>query len=443
MEPLERIGAAAREPTGGAPRGEIAAQVRAAFAVGETARVEVLARLTDGVYVVKSGGSALLVASDAQLDVGGALVVVAQRTGRPALLAPAPPDFGALVEAPRAASALGGDVGALLERGATVSAERVRGAPGATFLAVEGARLAVEMNGGVPKSGALVVVRPIEPTRVALVGAAPTENIAPPWFEALVRDLAHQGGARDVGELLLRLARVLREAAVRGPAVERLLARLESTLTPPRNGAELAARLASDGTRTEAQLAAALLPARELSRASHSETLRADMRVAVANALAESLAPNAREALTRALDVLQANALVAAAREQLGTPAWFALPLFDGAHATTAWLRWRREGRRDDGEQDGAQRATLAVEFSTLGPVRVDVALVAQRLVVRLAVAREDVLHELRSHAETLTALLGNGGREVVFGVAIADEESLRIDPVALEHHDAFVDTRG
>jgi len=443
MEPLERIGAAAREPTGGTPRGEIGAQVRAAFAVGESARVEVLAQLGSGVYVVKSGGSALLVASDAPLDVGGALVVVAQRSGRPALLAPAPPDFGALVEAPRTTSALPGDLAALLERGALVSAERVRGAAGATFLAVEGARLAVEMHGAVPRSGALVVLRPSEPTRVALAGAAPAVNTAPVWFEALVRDLARQGGARDVGELLLRVARVLREAATRGPAAERLLARLESTLTPPRSGAELAARLASDGTHTEAQLAAALLPARELSRVSRSEALRADLRVAVANALAESSAPNARETLTRALDALQANALVAAAREQLGTPAWFALPLFDGAHATTAWLRWRREARREDGEQDGTQRASLAVEFSTLGPVRVDVALVAQRLVVRLAVAREDVLRELRSHAQTLTTLLASGGREVVFGVAVADEESLRIDPVALEHHDTYVDTRG
>jgi hypothetical protein len=443
MEPLVRIGAAAREPAGGPPRGDAASAGRTALAVGETAEVAVLARLSGGVYVVKSGGSALLVTSAVPLEVGGSLVVVGRSAGRPALLAPVSPDFAALVDTSRAPASLASDVGALLERGARVSAEFVRSTPGGSYVSIEGARLAVDVQGGVGKAGAFVVVGPSQPTRVELVAKSPASTAAPAWFDALVRELARRGSARDVGEVLLEVAQRLRESAGRGPAAERLLARLEAALVPPRDGAELALRLATDGTRSESRLAAAVLSEHESLRSARSDAQRADLRAALASTLGEVSAPNAREALTRALDVLQAGALVAAGREQLGSPAWFALPLFDGSRATTAWLRWRREPRRDGEPDEGTQRATLAVEFSALGPVRVDVAFAAQRLVVRVTVAQHDVLAELRAHADALTTLLASGGREVVFGTALASEETLRIDPVALEHHDAYVDTRG
>jgi hypothetical protein len=457
MEPLARIDAAAREASSGSAPGASGghAPAHAALAAGEHARAEVLARFAGGVHLVRVNGAAAFVHSAVPLAVGATVEFDVLAPARPALLAAAPPDFAAVLE-PAAAGARGGsgalaaDVAALLEVGARLPAERLRTLGAGHHVLVEGGRLAVDVTGALPREGTLTVVRAAQPARVEAATSERPSVTPPVWLEPLVRELARGADARvGVGEALLRVAEALRASGARAPAHAALAERLVQTFAPPTSGAELRDRLRELGTRFEARLAA-LVQQHGLVRAparDATERTRDDLRVALSRALAaESTPPVLREALARALDSLQASALLAAAREQSGEPGWFALPVADGDRAATAHVRWRREPRREDQASGAATaRAVLALELSALGPVRVDVVLADGRLLVRVAVAQDDVLADVRARASDLASELERAGRRVVLGTALEAPERLRLDtdrPPAPGPR-GFVDTLG
>ncbi len=138
-----------------------------------------------------------------------------------------------------------------------------------------------------------------------------------------------------------------------------------------------------------------------------------------------------REALVRALGGIEAEQLLNLARHSSGEALHWSLALQDGARWTTLDLVHRRIEESESGAAESADRAahrlTLAVDFTSTGPVRADLLLREKSLSLRVAVSRADVAERLAVDLATLEAKLASGGRSVSLSVTIAEPEDLRV----------------
>lgn len=467
MEPLRQVSRARGElpPSDQGGSGHVERSV-AGPAAGVETRVRVLAELGRQIYAVRlvDRPVALVVQSERPLTVGGTVEVGVVQAERPPMLlaiVDAAVDRGPAAAARAAARTAGvafdplvqgtgqgsratgapaptgpttpvatGAVDVvrnLLVQGAAVPADAVHRTTRGATVSLAGTQLTVGVDGAsAPPGGVYVVARAAQPALVEHLGdAATTEHGPPRWLGPLLHRLVPSDGrAPDAGEQLVRLGRLLRaRAAVAGgrdAASDAVVQRIRAELAPPTDGRDLARRLANGGTRFE-------LRARELS-AGTGAALGDDLRTVLATLAEQNLPKSVREVLGRALEHLATQALLIAARAEAGEAPWLPFPLADGDGAATAWMRWRRGAPGASGEPSGLLRAEIAVEFSATGPVHVDAALTKERVAVRIAVAREDVLERVRAATAELSERLSTSGRSVLFGASLEALEDLRVD---------------
>jgi hypothetical protein len=467
VEPLRHVSRTRGElpPSGQGGSGSVE-RATAGPAAGVETRVRVLADLGQKAYAVRlvDRPVALVVQSERALVVGGTIeVAVVQPERPPVLLAmvdaavdrgsaaaaraaarTAGVPFEAFVDGATRSTSVGGAgvppgpttqiatgavdvVRSLLVQGAAVPADAVQRTTRGATVSLAGTQLAVGVDGAsAPPGGVYVVARAARPAVVEPLGEVQTTEHGPPrWLGPLLHRLVPSDGrAPDAGEQLVRLARLLRaRGAIAGghdPASKEVLHRIQQQLAPPTGGHDLARRLATGGTRFE-------LRARELA-AGNGAALGDDLRTALASLAELNLPKSVREVLVRALEHLTTHALLVAARAEAGEAPWYPFPLSDGDGAATAWMRWRRGAPGANGEASGLLRAEIAVEFSGTGPVHVDAALTKERVAVRIAVAREDVLERVRAATAELSERLSTTGRAVLFGASLEPAEALRVD---------------
>ncbi|MEZ6017629.1 MAG: flagellar hook-length control protein FliK [Planctomycetota bacterium] len=241
-------------------------------------------------------------------------------------------------------------------------------------------------------------------TEVVGVGRAFLVQIAELFIErcdrALGRGAAGAAGAAGVARLALTHALRARD---RG--------QLAAQLTAPVLGALLALPKESPLRAALADCAFAAL-----------NTGAADARIA---ALVEAaLAPDAAapRALAQLVGALEAEASSNAARREQGEPAWWTLALRDGDAWTTAQLC--------EDPRAGAARIALGLELSALDAVRVDLALVEGRLIVRLVAEEPTTAALLRASLEDLRSDLLDGAHDVLVAIAESVEaEGARVAP--------------
>ncbi|MEZ5979461.1 MAG: hypothetical protein R3F34_14750 [Planctomycetota bacterium] len=427
MDPLRRVLPSSGELPPRTSAGGATGPPLTSLPEGSRTAVDVVARLAENAYLVRSPRGAAVAISADPLPVGGRVDVRVASQGEPALLRAFPASQVAASPA---------DPAALLRAGALLLPEAVAGRGAEAHLALPGAPVQVALAGPAPPpGGAWVVERPAVPIEVEIAAPSPRTDTSPPaWFAAVARELQHFDGALPgPGELLGRLARALRERdASRGDArasdrVDGALAALERKLASsaaiPRSGRELLERALSGGTRLEARVAAALV-----AGVDPGAVFADDVRALLAIALDGEAQGPVRDAMARALDGLAAHGQLASARHQLGEPPWFAIPILEHDRETTAWMRWRGGRRREDGREEPA-RAVLAVEFARTGPVRIDAVVARERVLVRVSVSRREVLEALQAAADDVVERLSFAGRPVMFGASLEDAESLRVHP--------------
>jgi len=232
-----------------------------------------------------------------------------------------------------------------------------------------------------------------------------------PLLRALRAVLADE---HPIGERYRALAAALRsERSPLPPATETLAQGLPGrAVRPDGGGAALRATLLSVGLAHEATLAAVL--AGRLSREA-LERLRSEWKAALLRAWAELPDGALRESVARVLSAIEAEQLLNVARERAGEPLVHSFPFPDGDGFTTARLqvpaRDRRDSEEEAGAPDGSCRIALGVELSALGPVRADLALTPDWLVVRLVVTRAEALALAERGLAALRARLGDGRR--------------------------------
>lgn len=136
-----------------------------------------------------------------------------------------------------------------------------------------------------------------------------------------------------------------------------------------------------------------------------------------------------REALTRALEGVEAEQLLNVARQRAGEPLHWSLPLLESGRWTTAHLfvqRGSSDGQGSSGsDPKSVWRLSLAIDLTGTGPVRADLAARSGALDLWLRASRPAGLSALAAGLGELEARLAQGGRRVSIHLAPATEESL------------------
>jgi len=195
-------------------------------------------------------------------------------------------------------------------------------------------------------------------------------------------------------------------------------------------------------------LVLALPPESELRRTLIARALGAvhpgsrDPRLALLGALAADETPPLERTLAALVGALEGEAAANAVRREGGEPTVWTLPLHDGAHWSTITLLEDRHGRdaRDQGPGGGATGTRVAVgtEFSALGPVRADLAVSRERIVLRFIASEPGTAVALRRHLADLRERLTAHAREVHVNVADGREADARValPPPVMDHLD-------
>jgi hypothetical protein len=250
------------------------------------------------------------------------------------------------------------------------------------------------------------------------VGRELLNQLAARFLTDVGAQLGERAASAGHGALLARLAR-----ADRGALAQRL------------GGPVLAVLLALPA---ESALRASLV-ARALD-AVHPSTR--DTRLALLADVALDPTRSAERALASLVGALESEASTNAVRREIGEPTAWTLPVFDGQRWSTVTLLEDRHGRdaRDSARKggDSGTRVTLGTEFSALGPVRADLAVSDERVVLRFVVADPETAQRLRQALGDLRERLAAGDREVVVALAEGRAEDARVDlpPLAMDHLD-------
>lgn len=275
---------------------------------------------------------------------------------------------------------------------------------------------------------------PSPPVPGALPGAPALPRLAPAWARALSGVLPD---GHSLGSALDQLTRVIerggpqtREPQVR--AIVDLLARMARV--DGLDGEELRQRLESVDQALEARFAARAagggVPAKQGLDVGALLGLKARLLQAFA-ALPEGELRAGIEAVLASLDGEQLYNLARA--EHGESPVW-QLPLPDGDGWSAAWFQrpppFADTGSgRDDGQDSQStvpdQQLTVGLTLSALGPLRIDLALRADALRIRLAVSRQEVRCALERDLPLLIDDLARVGRAVSVRVELADAREL------------------
>lgn len=238
------------------------------------------------------------------------------------------------------------------------------------------------------------------------------------------------------GFLLRELGTVLGERGgdAGRSALSAALARADLGALAQRLAAPLLAALLALGP--ESPLRAALV-----ARALESVQRRSpDPRLALLGDLAEHDAPAAERALASLVGALESEALANVQRRDSGEPTVWTLPILDHGSWSTLTLLEDRHGRdaRDARGGEAGTRIAIGTEFSRLGPVRADLAVTSERVVLRLLVADPETARRVRAGAAELRERLASGGREVLVAIAEATPEEARVEmpPPRIDHLD-------
>jgi len=251
--------------------------------------------------------------------------------------------------------------------------------------------------------------------------ADPLAGIGRPQLDELatlvLRELARVLGARSAGGQSLVRGRAALAAALEQVAPEALAARL--------GGPVLGALLALPA---EAPLRATLV-ARALA-AVHPST--DDSRLALL-ADASSEATPVERALASLGGALESEAVANATRRDAGEATAWTVPVHDGARWSTMTLLEDPPGRDDDAEgrsrsAGGGTRITLGTEFSGLGPVRADLSVTPERVVLRFVVADPKTAQMMRAALHELREGLATGDRQVLVALAEGRPEDARVE---------------
>ncbi len=194
-------------------------------------------------------------------------------------------------------------------------------------------------------------------------------------------------------------------------------------------------------------LVLALPPESELRRTLIARALGAvhsgsrDPRLALLGQLAEDTTAPVERTLASLVGALEGEAASNAVRRESGEPTVWTVPLHDGQSWTTLTLLEDRHGRdaRDARERDGGgTRVAVGTEFSALGPVRADLAVSRERIVLRFVASEPSTAVALRQHLGELRERLTAHAREVHVNVAEGRPEDARVElpPPVMDHLD-------
>lgn len=159
------------------------------------------------------------------------------------------------------------------------------------------------------------------------------------------------------------------------------------------------------------------------------QVLRGNLKAQLLGAL-ESLPDGpVREALERALAGLESEQLLNVARKESNEGVHLSIPVPDGERWATADLFYRESEESEGSDADQRmRRLTVAVDFSKLGPLRVDLGITPDDLALSIITSRADIAARLRSDLETLAQSLAREGRTVRVHVRLGN-----VDEVAAE----------
>lgn len=243
----------------------------------------------------------------------------------------------------------------------------------------------------------------------------PASNASNPLLRAL---RGWVGYDRPLSEILEELRAALAPAAGGGDArariAQRLLAQLDGLgYTPDGGDAGLHTWLARSGLAHEALLLA--LGGRAADSAALAHGLRSGFKSALLEALAQLPPGREREAVEHALKALEAEQLVQLARRDGGDDLHLDLPVPDAGRWAQVHLRVERRGesRREarPGARGGDTRASLSLELSQLGGLRIDIALHGEQLQLRLRAAEAGTVELLEQRLPELVAALEARGK--------------------------------
>jgi len=262
-----------------------------------------------------------------------------------------------------------------------------------------------------------------------------------PFEEALGRALARLAGREVAAPLTAEVARELAEAlrtelarqlehAPRGEARELLREALRSVrgleLVRGAEGAFVRALLNLADGRGPAPLA------RSLAQAAYAG-LALDRRGRLLAALLDGVEGPLRGILSRALAGLDLEQLLNLARRESGEPAFFHLPVFDGAGWASVLFAIdpRDAGPRGSAREAGTAsfRITLGVEFARLGPLRADLVVAPSSLFARLRVTRAETAELLRARLPELREVLAVQGRRTLIAIDEALPDAVAVEP--------------
>lgn len=150
------------------------------------------------------------------------------------------------------------------------------------------------------------------------------------------------------------------------------------------------------------------------------------------------LSPAAREAGRQTLRALESEQLQSVLRREVGAAQRFSLPFLSGneVHSAKLWVERPKADERSASparEEDRRTRATVALELSALGPVRVDVLLHGERVALRALVSTEEAAVALRAGFEGLRQRLEAGGQELLGGGVTVERDPARLRAEDLE----------
>lgn len=164
--------------------------------------------------------------------------------------------------------------------------------------------------------------------------------------------------------------------------------------------------------------------------------LERDLKGRLLGALSELEDSPGREVVERALASLETDQLMNLARRRFDQASHFSLPVPDAERWTSAQFLHPPNREQDSAangeERDAApQRLVIGIDFSRLGPIRADLLMRSNDLIVRLTVERAETAEALRGVVERWREDLAVGGRSVQVAVSDQPDVDVQLHAVA------------
>lgn len=249
------------------------------------------------------------------------------------------------------------------------------------------------------------------------------QNLAKDWLAANSTTMEGTVGGKS-NSLQNAIAKRLGELSLQGPKAAQLQAAIGEL------GDVLSRLFGEGGDRTLVET-----HQKWLQQLRHSEALVANLKSKLLAALEQLPPGEARDAVAKTLAGIESEQLLNLARRELNEGWHMSLPIPDGERWATAQLFYHgHEGSTaSGGEGEAMKRLSVAVDFSSLGPVRAEIGANSSTLALRLIVTRPEVLLELRSQLEELSTRLASSDRSPRISISLGSSEDTSLDSLSLE----------